>query len=504
MAQASLGSLDRSMARAVAWNATARWASQVVSWASTIIVARLLTPYDYGLVGMAGLYLNLAMLVSQAGIRDAIIALRDLTSRQIAELNTIAMLMGAALAGVSCLLAFPLAHFFSAPPLVAVIMVSSVIYITGAFQVVPLALLQKELRFKLLAAVETLRTLIQMAAIVLFAWLRFRYWSLVIGFIAGSATTSVLICYFKRHAFALPHFDLLRRELNFTRHVLLSGVAWYAYDNSDFGVAGRVLGGTALGNYTVAWNISSAPIEKITNLVTAVTPAYFSSVQTDKLELRRYLLRLTEVLSFVTVPASIGLALSADYLVPVLLGPRWFGVTGPLRLLCILVAARSLGTILPNLLTAIGDARFVMWAMLGAAFVMPIAFYVGSRWGTNGIAGAWVFAYPLIIAPMYYRVFHKTGMRLREYASAVMPAVSASALMVVTVLLVRFSLPSGRHSLMGLSCIIIAGAITYTGALFAFHRTAVTRMIRAIQNMLKNEHREELSAENEPLAAKDE
>ncbi|MGC1202846.1 MAG: oligosaccharide flippase family protein, partial [Candidatus Acidiferrales bacterium] len=126
------GSLDRSMAHAVAWGAGARWASQVVSWASTIVVARLLTPYDYGLVGMAGLYLQLALLVSQAGIGDAVIALRDLTSRQLAELNTISLLMGGGLVALSCALAFPISRFFSAPPLVAVIVAASVVLAINA------------------------------------------------------------------------------------------------------------------------------------------------------------------------------------------------------------------------------------------------------------------------------------------------------------------------------------------------------------------------------------
>src|SRR5271169_3302205 len=109
--QGSVGSLDRSLAHAVAWGAAARWASQIVSWASTILVARLLTPYDYGLVGMAGVFLQLALLISQAGIGDAVIALRDLTRRQIAELNTISLIMGAGLTGLSCALAPLVARF---------------------------------------------------------------------------------------------------------------------------------------------------------------------------------------------------------------------------------------------------------------------------------------------------------------------------------------------------------------------------------------------------------
>src|SRR5215469_4438894 len=101
--------LDRSLVRAIAWNASARWLSQIFSWISIVIIARLLTPYDYGIVGMAFLYLNLAMYVSQAGISDAIIALRDLTNKQIAELNTFALVLGLGLVGLTFVLAFPVA-----------------------------------------------------------------------------------------------------------------------------------------------------------------------------------------------------------------------------------------------------------------------------------------------------------------------------------------------------------------------------------------------------------
>jgi O-antigen/teichoic acid export membrane protein len=486
------GSLDRSLARAVAWNAVAKWSSQGLSWLSTIIVARLLTPYDYGVVGMAGLFLGLATLIGQVGIADAIIALRGLTRRQIAELNSVSVLMGLGLVGLSCALALPLARFFSAPPLRAVIMVVSGTYFISSFQVVPRALLCRELRFKLLASIEMVRSLSQVVATLLFAWLKFRYWSLVIGYIVSCITASILISYWKGHEFALPNFAQLRRELKFARQVLFSGIAWYTYENADFGVAGRVLGGTALGDYTVAWTIASAPVEKIANLVTGVTPAFFSTVQTDKRELRRYLLRLTELISFVTVPASIGLALVADYLVPALLGPRWSGVIGPLRLLGVFVAVRSIATILPNLLTAIGDTAFVMWATLGSAIFMPIAFLIGSRWGTSGIAAAWVVAYPPVMFPMYYRVFHKTEMQLKEYISVLTPALSASVIMTVVVLFARSVLPTEFHPLPCLLLIIVIAVLSYAGALLAFHRPRVTHLFRVIRNIRRQGERSEI------------
>jgi PST family polysaccharide transporter len=402
---------------------------------------------------------------------------------------------------LSFAVAHPLARFFSAPQLFAVIAVSSATCFVNGFQVVPRGLLQKALRFKLLAFIETVRAFLQIIVTVLLAWFGFGYWSLVLGTVLGCVTACVLTVYCSRTEFAFPQVEGLRRELKFGGQVILSSIAWYAYDNSDFAVAGRVLGEVPLGNYTVAWTISSAPVERITNLVTTVTPAFFSAVQADKAELRRYLLRLSELLSYLTVPAGIGLALVADHLVPVVLGPKWYGAIGPLRLLAILFAIRSLSTILPNLLTAIADAAFVMRMTVVAALIMPFAFFVGSRWGTNGIAATWVIAYPLIMAPMFFRVLHKTGAQLREYISVVRPALNASAVMVAAVMLARSAFSAQPPSPFSLSILIIVGTLSYGSVFAIFYRDRVRRLIDSTKLIFqKRQSREDLPMESISVA----
>ena len=118
--------------------------------------------------------------------------------------------------------------------------------------------------------------------------------------------------------------------MRFSGDVLGSRVAWYAYSNSDFLVAGRMLGQAPLGAYTLAWTIASTPVEKITNMITRVTPAFFSAVQDDKPHLRRYLLGITDGLSLLTFPASLGMALVADQFVLVVLGAKWAPAIIPL------------------------------------------------------------------------------------------------------------------------------------------------------------------------------
>ncbi|PYU24125.1 MAG: hypothetical protein DMG32_14585 [Acidobacteria bacterium] len=494
--------LDRSMAQAVAWNAAARWSSQILSWTSTIVVARILTPYDYGLVGMAGLYLCLATLISQTGIGQAVITFRDLGRQQIAELNTVALLIGSGLVGVSCLLALPIARFFSTPPIRGVIIVASVSYILNGFQVVPQALLQKELRFKLLASIETARVACQIIVSVVLAWLNFRYWSLIFGTLSGGLTVTVLTLYFRRHEFAIPRFTRLRRELTLGRHAMAGALAWYVYDNADFGVAGRVLGGVPLGNYTVAWQIASTPVGQIANLLTGVMPAFFSAVQNNKAELRRYFLRISEALSLATLPTSVGIALTADYLVPLVLGAKWQGAVGPLRLLGIFIAVRCLAEVPPKLLNAIGDTRFTMWATIASAIVMPFSFLIGSRWGAIGIAAGWVIAYPPAMVPTYYRAFRKTETRVKEYVSTIMPALSASLIMAAVVLVIRAIAPVDSHSVAHVSVLVIAGILSYVGALFVLFRRRMTRVISVARSMRRGRQHTSLISLQEPECVK--
>jgi PST family polysaccharide transporter len=194
---------------------------------------------------------------------------------------------------------------------------------------------------------------------------------------------------------------------------------------------------------------------------------------------------LTEVLSYVTVPASIGIAFLADLIVPVVLGPKWMGVVGPLRLLGIFVAYRSLNTIITKVLTVVGDTSFVMWTTFAAAVIMPVSFFVGSRWGTNGIAAAWVVMYPVITIPVYWRMFRRIGMSAGEYISSVLPAVNASLLMAAVLLFSRWA-SSAISSPVRLAFLVVVGSLAYGAALLTFYRQRVKGLLQAVRELRKS------------------
>ncbi len=472
-ASADTATLDKYLARGIAWTAVAKGSSQVLSWALMLVVARLLLPSDFGLVGMAAVYLSLAHKFSEFGFGSAVITMRDLTDHQIAQINTFSVFSGVAGFLISCAAAIPLGWFFRASQLPAVVVVMSAAFVMSGFQTVPYSLLQRDLRFRLLSITDAVTAATQVLGTLVLALLGFGYWALVLGNVLGVAVSTGLNVACSPCGFARPRLHLIRHTVTFSWQVLVARLAWNFYTDADFLVAGRVLGAAPLGAYTFAWNLATMPVEKISTLVGRVTPAFFSVVQNDHAALRRYLRTLTEALALITFPATLGLALTAREFVNLALGEKWVGVIAPLELLGVYASFRSITTLLPEVLTALRETRFVMLNTLVAAVLLPAAFYVGSQWGTVGIAWGWIIAYPFIAVPLYRRAFQRIGMPVREYLGAVRPALNGSLAMVGLVLFLKWILPDGCPLYLRLVLEVVLGAITYCLVVVTFHRDRI-------------------------------
>jgi len=463
--------LDRSLLRGVAWTAAAKWASQALSWVSWLIVARLLSPEDYGLVGMAAIYLGLITLLSEFGLGAAVLAVRELGVEQLNQLNGLAVLLGLASLLASCIVAIPLGRFFHAPQLPLVVVAMSTTFVITSFKTVPLALLQRDLRFKALAFIDLSQALVLAIGMVGFAVAGFRYWTLVCGGVLSALISTGAILRLRHAPFAWPRRKSLKPAITLSSNVLISRLCWYTSSNADFLVAGRILGKAALGFYSVGWILANVPVDKVTALVGQVTPAFLSAVQTDHAALRRYLLRITEGIALITFPLGLGLALVAQDFVLVVLGSKWSATVAPLRLLAAYATIRSITPLLAQVLHTIRDTRFEMWNMVAAAVVMPTSFYLfGQRWGTVGLAVAWMLVDPVFAFMLYWRTFSKIELSPRAYFRALWPALSGAALMAAAVLVVGVLSPGGWTPSLRLAAQIGVGVLTYGLACVVLHR----------------------------------
>ncbi len=475
---ADSATLDRSFARGIAWVGSVKWIVQLLTWATTIVVARILSPADYGLLAMATVLLSFITLLGESGIGVTVITVREITEEQTAQINGAALLMGVGCFVVACLAAYPVGAFYHAAALPPVIMTMSLTLVISAFRVVPGALLQRDLRFPRVAGIDAGQGMLQAVTTVTLAVLGFRYWSLVLGALLGAIVGTIATVSARPYPLRRPRWDTLRPVLPFTRNMVTGRLFWYAYQNSDFIVAGKRLGALALGGYSYAWTLASMPVDKISALVTSVTPSIFSAAQHDIPSLRRYFLTVTEGLAVFAFPLAVGLALVAGDFVPVVFGQRWLFMIGPLQVLALYTTVRTISPIASQVLVVTGDTRFLMYMGGVGAIVLPIGFYIGSQWGTIGIAVAWTIAHPIAVyIPLSVRVFRRLELRLGSYLTALWPAVSGCVLMGSAVWLARVSAPTASASGLRLALEVTAGAIAYAACLLLFHRARVSAFI---------------------------
>ncbi|HTS35596.1 MAG TPA: lipopolysaccharide biosynthesis protein [Candidatus Solibacter sp.] len=457
----------------LAWRAVTNWSSQLISWAALFVTVRLLSPSDFGLVGMSVVLYWYLKFLGTFGIPATVLRHRNLNEETLAQLNTMGVAFGVGSFLISCLLAWPASLFFKTPRMIPVVIVTCVGLISLGVRSVPEGLMNKHMRIKSLSFFDAARDIMSAAVTVLLAWLGFHYWALVLGNLLSEIARTAIVLAVQRHRYAWPRLAVIREPLAFGCRVMGWTFAWSTYSTLDNVTAGRVLGQSALGLYGMAWNLANTPLEKIVSLVTTVVPAYLSRVQTDLPALRYYLRSLTEVISLATFPGTVGVALVAPQAVPLLMGPKWNGMIAPLQVLSAYATFRAIVALLPKLLTAIGHAGYVLRVEVVGLVLMPFAFWFGSHWGIKGIALGWVFAYPVVALLHYWKTLKSIEMDFRDYFRALRPSLDGCIVMTLAVLGLQRLGPMSHSRWLNLILEIMAGAVAYLATIMLLHRARV-------------------------------
>ena len=473
---------DGSLVRGLVWTGAVKWASQLLSWLSTIVVARLLIPEDYGLVAMAGVLLGVISLFNEFGLGAAVVALRNITDDQITRIHGLASMFGAAGFLVSCLVAIPTGQFFGAPEVARIMMVMGVGLVLVSMRSVPTAVLEKELRFKFLAFLEGGQSIVATLATLGLAWWGAGYWALVGGGLAGSAAVTAVLSIYRPLRRAWPTMQSLREIIRFSSHVLVSRVSGYVALTSDLFVAGRMLGEAVVGVYSFANTLANIPMEKVTALASRVMPAFYSSIQTDPIAVRRYLLLLTEGVSLITFPVGVGVSFVAEDGVGMLLGEKWLGVIAPLKVLACWAVVRSVFTLITPILYVTGGTRLAMYNSLLCALLYPLGFLLGTRWGAVGLALAWIVVQPPSWVPVYYHVLRAIGLPFWTYLGALRPAVIGTASMAGGIYLFLNVIPLDTLPYVRVIGEVVCGGAVYAGVVMLFYRDRLSQFVALIRS----------------------
>lgn len=423
-----------------------------------VVLGRLLTPADFGVVTATLVIVNLGRLCTQAVVGAAIVQRPVLSEGHVRAAFTLAVLTGMAAAGLMVAIGPVAASFFSMPRLEAIIRALSVLFLLQCVSIVAQGLLERELRFRAVAAAEGAGHVVGLAgAGVVAGVLGAGVWSLVIGYIGLGVVQTAVILSLRRHP-ALPRFN--RREL---AEMLYFGGGFlggrffnYLALQGDNLVVARALGAGALGAYGRAYQLVAMPAMLIGQVLDRVLFPLFSRSQGERDELATDYGRGLSLVLAAAAPASVVACVAAPEIVFVVLGEGWAQVTWPLRILALGLLARTAYKVSDTLSRAVGVVYARAARQLAYATSVLVGAGVGQAWGINGVAAGVTVAIGvnhLLMAelclrsvPLGWAAFVRLHVRAGLFAGA----------LAVPALLVRAALAGSVPDLVTLAAVALA------------------------------------------------
>jgi len=403
---------------------------------SIVILARLLTPQDFGLIAMVTAITNFVMVFKDMGLSMATIQRAEINHAQISTLFWINTAIGFALALLTIALAPAIAWFFGEPRLTKVTVTLAGAFIFGGLTIQHQALLKRHMRFVRLGVIEVVGLLVGVATAIVAAWCGAGYWSLVFMQLAMAGTIAVGVW-----AASGWHPGWPRRRagtmsmLTFGRDITGFSIINYFARNSDKILVGRFCGSGILGLYGKAYNLLMLPISQIRGPLTSVAVPALSRIQDDPKRYKSYYTKLILLLSFISMPLIVFLAISSRSIIHLLLGEQWLGASSIFQILAITAFIQPVWSTVGLVLLSLGQSgRYLRFGIFNSLVVVT-SFAVGIRWGVIGVASAYAVASYLILFPSLWYCFRRTPISIAAFLKAIVRPIMASLTMALFIFL---------------------------------------------------------------------
>jgi PST family polysaccharide transporter len=368
--------------------------SFALKFGSTAVLARMLSPKEFGLVAMVTVFTGVYNLFTTVGLSSAAVQRATITEEQISTLFWINMLAGIVLATITVLTAPVLVIFYNEPRLLWVTVTLAAGFLFNASGVQHTAILQREMRFVALSVIDIVSTTISITVGITLAFFGLSYWALVAMTVTYPAASTVGKWYTTAWLPGMPCRGAgIRSLLMFGGTITLNNLIVYCAYNLEKVLLGRLWGADALGLYGRAYYLINIPTESLNTTIGVVAFSALSRVQDDIQLLRKYFLKGYSVVISMTVPITICFALFADDFIQVVLGPKWTNAVPIFRLLTPTVLIFGLINPLGWLLTSSGYQKRSLLISLVLAPLVIASYVLGLPYGPTGVA----FSYSAVL-----------------------------------------------------------------------------------------------------------
>jgi O-antigen/teichoic acid export membrane protein len=451
------------------WTFSGTGVQAVVQLLVLMVLGRLLTPTDFGLMGAAAVIIALSQIVSQVGVGPAIVQRRDLDRTHIRVAFTISGILGFVLGAAVWLAAPALASFYRIPAVEPVLRALAVLFPIDGLNTVGESLLTRQLRFRLFVALDVGCYVLGYACVgVLLAWRGYGVWALVAANLSQVTLRTIAMYVATRHPIR-PSLNLQagRDLLTFGVGHSLAQVGTVLSQQGDNLVVGRWLGPAALGVYGRAYGLMVMPATVFGRIVNRVLFPVMAQVQDQRDRLAAAYERALAIVALVSLPVSAFLWVVAPEFIPVLLGPKWTGVVLPFRLFTFSLLFRMSSRISDACTKAAGavysrallQGLFAVMVLLGAV--------VGQHWGVGGVAIAVSIAMCINWLTMAALGRSVTGLSWSHFVRAQAPGALLSVVIGGTV---AIAVQAARAAHLGKVPVLIAAGLTAAAVVYAVSR----------------------------------
>ena len=423
--------LTRKSFSGTGWTSLATAGRQILSMISVAVLARLLGPDAYGLMGMAALFFTFLLNFRDLGTAAAVIRMPSISSRLLSSLFWVNLAFGTALTLVVVLLAAQVAGFFHEPRLTGILRLLSVSFILFAAGAVQNAVLSREMSFGKIAAVELGSAVAGFVVAVPCALAGLGVQSLVFANLA-TAVTSAGLCWTACRWRPKLEIDFAELKLvtPFSLNFAGFGLINYFGRNADNIVVGRYLGEVQLGYYQMAYNLMLYPIQNVTSVISQVLLPAFSKIQDDNDRFRSAYVRSCMLISLVTFPLIAGLGVVADPLVRAVLGQKWLPAIRVFQILAPLGMVQSILATVGQIYVSKGRTDWMLRWGIYSSLVSVASFLIGVRFGITGVAGAYTAASLTLLAyPGFAIPFRLIELRMLTFGRELFPQLIITAAM---------------------------------------------------------------------------
>lgn len=473
------------------WTALQRYSTIFIQFVSGIILARLLTPYDYGCIGMLTIFMMLAQTFIDGGFGSALIQKKQPTQTDYSSIFWWNIAMAVVMYAILFVSAPVIARFYDIPLLSSVLRVQGVVLFIYAFNIIQQNQLRKNLNFKLLSIVTIITSLISLSVTIWMAYSGFGVWSLVAQNLLTAAIPAIVFWFTVKwrpqFVFSVKSFKEL---FGFGFYMFLTQFINEFSRQIQGLLIGKVYNPATLGYYSKANSTERLASSSISQIMTQVTYPLYSEIQDDKTALSNMIKRITTTLAYITFPMLFMLMLCAKPVFILLYSERWLPSVPYFQVLCIAGLAYCLQSVNLQVIAAIGKSKIMFkWTIIKR--IIGLSMVVGglSIWGMKGLLCGVVvhnwFAYLVNMGLVSRYIGYKWFRQLLHLIPILIMSVVATAISYGVSCFVDLSLyADGLIRFIVFLVVYLGWSFIFKPESFVYYKTSIIPLIK--KNIYKN------------------